>query len=148
MRVPTRGRRRVSADPPDDGSREPSRSQHERGSVTVVTAAIVGIVVVLTLGAADLGAVLVAREHAHQAADAAALAAAQELALPSAGSPQDQAAAFARHNGASLVACTCAPGSLEALVEVEVDVGHLFLLPGAHLVRSSARAVVDLAQAS
>jgi secretion/DNA translocation related TadE-like protein len=114
----------------------------------VVTAAVVGIMVVLTLGVADLGAALVAREHAHEAADAAALAAAQELALPSSGSPQDQAAAFAQHNGATLVACTCVPGSLEAVVEVEVDVGHLFLLPGSHAVRSRARAVVDLAPAS
>jgi secretion/DNA translocation related TadE-like protein len=108
----------------------------------------VGIVVVLTLGAADLGAALIAREHAHQAADAAALAAAQELALPSSGSPQDQAAAFAQRNGATLVACTCAPGSLEAVVEVELDVGHLFLLPGSHSIRARARAVVDLASAS
>ena len=120
----------------------------ERGSVTVVTAAIVGIVVVLTLGAADLGAALVAREHAHEAADAAALAAAQELALPSSSSPQDQAAAFAQHNHATLVACTCAPGSFEAVVVVEVDIGHLFLVPGDHSVRSTARAVVDLAPPS
>jgi Putative Flp pilus-assembly TadE/G-like len=115
------------------------RPRSERGSVTVVTAAIVGIMVVLTLGVADLGAALVAREHAQ---------AAQELALPSSVSPQDQAAAFAQQNGATLVACTCAPGSLEAVVEVEVDVGHLFLLPGSHAVRSRARAVVDLASAS
>jgi secretion/DNA translocation related TadE-like protein len=120
----------------------------DRGSVTIVTAAIVGIVIVLTLGAADLASALIARERAHQAADAAALAAAQELALPSSGSPQDQAAAFAQHNGATLVGCTCATGSLEAVVQVEVDVGHLFLLPGAHTVRSTARAVVDLAASS
>jgi secretion/DNA translocation related TadE-like protein len=123
-------------------------SRCERGSVTVVTAAIVGIMVVLTLGAADLGVALIARERAREAADAAALAAAQELALPGAGTPRDQAAEYAGRNGATLVGCGCEPGTLEAVVQVEVHVGHLFLMPGEHLIRASARAVVDVPGAS
>ncbi len=50
----------------------------ERGSVTVVTAAVIALLVVITMGAADVGHALVARAHAEQAADAAALAAAEE----------------------------------------------------------------------
>ena len=124
------------------------RVASQRGSVTVVTAAIAGVMMVLTLGAADLGKVLVTRERARAAADAAALAAAQELALGSGGTtPTLQAADFAGRNGATLTSCVCSRGTLEATVTVDVVVGHLFLIPGDRKIRADARAVVDLPQA-
>ena len=59
----------------------------ERGSVSMVVAAIVLLALVLSVGVTDVARVLVARSHARTAADAAALAAAQELALPSGADP-------------------------------------------------------------
>ena len=61
----------------------------------MIIGGVVAIMIVLTLGAADLGTALIARERAHAAADAAALAAAQELAMPSGSLPQIQAADYA-----------------------------------------------------
>ncbi len=116
----------------------------ERGSVTIVTAAVAGVMVALTLFTADLGAVLVSRERARAAADAAALAAAQELALPTSGTPQGQAADYAQRNGGTMISCACAAGSLEATVRVRVDIGHLFLVPGTRTIETTAHAVVDL----
>ena len=66
----------------------------------MIIGGVVAIMIVLTLGAADLGTALIARERAHAAADAAALAAAQELAMPSGSLPQIQAADYADRNGA------------------------------------------------
>jgi secretion/DNA translocation related TadE-like protein len=116
----------------------------ERGSVSVVLAAGVLVVLVLTLGLGDLGRVLVARSRARTAADAAALAAAQELAIPSRGDPEGFAVEYARANGAVLVSCRCDPGTWEAVVEVEIPVGDLRIVPGSPIVTASARAVVDL----
>ena len=124
--------------------RRANRRHRERGSVTVVTAAIAGVMVTLTLFTADLGAVLVARERARAAADAAALAAAQELALPSSGTPAQQASDYAQRNGGTLMTCDCAAGSLEATVQVRVAIAHLFLVPGGRTMEATARAVVDL----
>ena len=127
---------------PSDAASE--RFRDERGSVSVVIGGVVAIMVVLTLGAADLGTALIARERAHAAADAAALAAAQELAMPSGSLPQIQAAGYADRNGASLLTCACEPGSREALVSVSIAIRHLFLFPGTHAVESQSRAVVDI----
>ena len=120
------------------------RLRDERGSVSVIIGGVVAIMIVLTLGAADLGTALIARERAHAAADAAALAAAQELAMPSGSLPQIQAADYAERNGATVVTCSCEPGSWEAVVQVSVSIRHLFLFPGTHAVESQSRAVVDL----
>ena len=90
-RRPGAARRLVVRDRRDDaGVRDrPSgvRVRSERGSITVVAAAVIAIIVVATMGVADVGKALVARAHAQQAADAAALAAAQELALPTGSEP-------------------------------------------------------------
>ena len=110
----------------------------------MIIGGVVAIMIVLTLGAADLGTALIARVRAHAAADAAALAAAQELAMPSGSLPQLQAADYASRNGASLLSCACDIGSQEALVSVSVTIGHLFLVPGAHAVESRSRAVVEI----
>jgi len=116
----------------------------ERGSVTVIVAALVLAVLVLSLGVADLGRVLVARSQARTAADASALAVAQELVLPSGRDPVDVAAEFAARNGAVVRSCDCATGTLEATVTVEITVEDLLLVPGSHAVSAAARAVVDL----
>ena len=116
----------------------------QRGSVSVLLAAGILVVLVLVLGVTDLGRVLIARSKARTAADAAALAAADELALPTGADPAALAAEYATRNGAVLTACTCTAGTFEAVVMVEVTTGDLLLFPGVRVVVARARAVVDL----
>jgi secretion/DNA translocation related TadE-like protein len=116
----------------------------ERGSVSVLVCAGILVVAVLVMGTADLGRALVARSRARTAADAAALAAAQELALGTAEDPSVFAADYAARNGASLVSCACASGTFDVTVEVALPVGDLMLMPGSPVVTARARAVVDL----
>ena len=115
----------------------------ERGSVSVVCAAAIGIALVCTMGVADVGRALVERSHAEAAADAAALAAAQDLALGT-GDPAADATRFAADNGATLVACVCAAGGSEAVVTVRRSFAGLLLVPGTLAVEAQARAVIDL----
>ena len=116
----------------------------ERGSVSVVVAAAVGMALVVTMGAADVGRALIARSRAEAIADLAALAAAQELAFPSGLQPEQLAADYAFRNGARLVSCSCAEGTSDATLRVAVTVRG-FLLPLADRdVIGIARAVVDL----
>lgn len=116
----------------------------ERGSVSVVAAALAVVALVLALGVADLGKVLLGRSRARAAADSAALAAAQELAVPSGGNPAEIAADYAARNGAVITSCVCSSGGSEARVSVSVDVDGLLLVPGRLSVPANARAVVDL----
>lgn len=122
-------------------SRDPRR---ERGSVSVVVAAMVSAFVVLALAAADLARVLTAAATAQTAADAAALAAAQEQFLPGDLEPADVARDYAARNGAVLVDCECEREMLEAVVTVHAAIGPLLLFGDDRAVRASARAVVDL----
>jgi secretion/DNA translocation related TadE-like protein len=119
----------------------------ERGSITLVLAGTLPIVLVLTMGTADLGSVLAARSQARAAAEVSALAAAQELALPSGAEPSDLAAVYASANGATLISCACPRGGFEAVVEVRVPVGPSFFVPSATTVAARARAVVDVPSA-
>ena len=116
----------------------------ERGSVSVVLASGILVVLVLVLGIADLGRVLTVRSRARTAADASALAAAQELAVPSGLEPAALAAEYSSANGATVVSCACAAGTWEAIVEVEIAVGDLRLVPGSTVVTARARAMVEL----
>jgi secretion/DNA translocation related TadE-like protein len=119
-------------------------TRSERGSISLVVAASVGMALVVTMGAADVGRALIARSRAEAAADLAALAAVQELAFPSGEDPAQLAADYAFRNGAALVSCDCAEGTFEAVVRVRVPVRG-FLLPLVDRdVVGSARAVVDL----
>jgi secretion/DNA translocation related TadE-like protein len=118
--------------------------RRERGSVSIVVAAIVLLALVLSVGVADVARVLVARSHARTAADAAALAAAQELALPSGADPADVAAAYAERNDAILTGCICAAGTSDATVTVSIVVDGFLLVTGTRTVVARARAVVDL----
>jgi secretion/DNA translocation related TadE-like protein len=110
----------------------------------VVTVGLVSVVVAFALGAADLARVLVAVARAQTAADSGALAAAQELAIPSGLEPEDLAREYARRNGGELLECDCAVGTFEATVRVRVDAGELLLLGGHRFAEARARAVVDL----
>ncbi len=83
----------------------------ERGSATLVAVAVVGLILVLSMGVADLGRVLIARSRARTAADAGALAAVQELALPSGLDPSAAARDYVERNGALMARCPCAADS-------------------------------------
>ena len=115
----------------------------ERGSITIVATGAIVITLVCTMGVADAGRVLIERSRAEMAADAAALAAAKDLALAE-GDPAADAAAFAHHNGSELVSCSCVAGSFDAVVTVRRSFGGLLLLPGDLDVQATARALVDL----
>jgi secretion/DNA translocation related TadE-like protein len=116
----------------------------EDGSVSVLSAAIAAAIVMLALCAADLAKALDVAARAQTAADAAALAAAQELAIPGRREPNDLAAEYADRNGAELRSCTCEAGTYEATVIVRVPIGDLIVLGDGRVVDASARAVVDI----
>lgn len=117
----------------------------ERGSVSLLVAGVVAALVVLSMGAADVARVLQAASTAQTAADAAALAAAQALAIEEEGpTPRDLASEYAARNGAALEACECEPGTFVATVSVRMAVGNLFLVGGDRTVLARARAEVDL----
>jgi Flp pilus assembly protein TadG len=118
--------------------------KREHGSVSIVVAAIVLLALVLSVGVADVARVLIARSHARTAADAAALAVAQELALPSGADPADVAADYAGRNDAILTDCSCIAGTLDTTVTVTIVVDGFLLVTGARTVTARARAVVDL----
>jgi secretion/DNA translocation related TadE-like protein len=122
-------------------ARHPLRT--ERGSVSILAAALMVAIVVLALASSDLARVLTVASRAQTAADAAALAAAQELAAPTGATPGDVAREYAQRNGGELVSCTCDAGSDEAVVEVKIAVGTLLLFGGGRSVTGRARAVVD-----
>ncbi len=117
-------------------------SRSERGSVSIVAAASMAVIAALAMGCADLARVLVVVGRADTAADAAALATAQELVLPTGRVPSDVAAEYADDNGADLVECRCDAGTGEAVVTVRMDVGPMLLVPGGRTVTAQARAVV------
>jgi len=116
----------------------------ERGSISLVAAGAIVVALILSLGGVDVGRVLVAQARARTAADAAALAAAQELAIPGPVTPEEEALDYAARNGGDLVSCSCVAGSGEAVAEVRVRVGPLFLGADDRWVWARARAVVDV----
>jgi secretion/DNA translocation related TadE-like protein len=123
----------------------PRRVRSDRGSVSLLVAAVVAALIVLSMGAADVARVLHTASKAQTAADAAALAAAQALAIDEEGpAPMDLASEYAAHNGAALEACECEPGTFVATVSVRMPVGDLFLVGGDRTVLARARAEVDV----
>ena len=116
----------------------------ERGSVSVVATGVIAVIVVLALASSDVARVLATVSRAQTAADSAALAAAQELAVPSGGeTPEEAAARYASRNGAQMLSCSCSTSEREAVVEVRVAVGALLLFGSGRAVTARARAVVD-----
>lgn len=121
------------------------RKARDRGSITVLSAAVLAALVVLAMGASDVARVLHAASRAQTAADAAALAAAQSLAIDEEGpEPAALAGEYAERNGAVLETCSCERGTFEATVSVRLPVGDLFLVAGERTVQARARAQVDL----
>ena len=118
-----------------------SAREWERGSASLLVMVALLFATMLTAFAADLSRASVARGQAQVAADAAALAAAQELAVPRASEPAEVAAAYAERNGARLLSCACPIGGREATVTVALQVDLPFL-GQSRTVRASARAVV------
>jgi len=116
----------------------------ERGSVSIVLVALLGAVLVSAMGTADVGTALSAAARAHDAADAAALAVATEMAMPTGRAPEDVAAEYAARNRATIASCSCDPSRFEAVVSVRVFVGRLLLFPDDLSVEATARAVVVL----
>ena len=97
----------------------------EDGSVTVVLAAVVGLVAVLAVAVGGLSQVVAALDRAQTAADAAALAAAPVTFRPfgSSGDAVGEARRFARANGAELSRCTgCGVDRSWRVRTVEVEV--------------------------
>ena len=116
----------------------------ERGSVSVVATGMMVVIVVLALASSDVARVLAAASRAQTAADAAALAAAQEMAVPSGReTPEEAAGEYASRNGAEVLSCSCAGQEKEAVVEVRVAIGTLLLFGSDRAVTARARAVVD-----
>jgi len=111
--------------------------------VTVVSAGVMVVLAVLVMASADVARTLAAVARAQTAADAAALAAAQEQVAPGGPGPEALASRFADANGGVLLRCSCPPEGTEAQVDVAVTVGPMLLLRGTDHVVASARAVVD-----
>lgn len=116
----------------------------DEGSVSIIVAGLVAIGVVAAMAAADVVRVLATASRSQTAADAAALSAAQSLAVPDQVTPLERAREYAERNDASLESCVCEPGSFEASVVVRMEVGDLLLFGGGRSVVARARAVVDV----
>lgn len=117
------------------------RPSTERASASLVVLVALGLACILALFGADLVRAATGRARVQAAADAAALAAAQELVAPSRRSPTQLAADYARRGGAWLVACRCSAEADEAVVRVAMRVTLPFL-GQTRTVEASARAVV------
>lgn len=84
------------------------RAVTERGGVSMLFVGVVAIALVLAVGVARWGGAIGARARAETAADAAALAAARELALGgTAAQAGREAERLAESNGARLETCAC-----------------------------------------
>ncbi len=117
----------------------------ERGSVSILVVAALAALLVISMGAADVVRVLATAARAQTAADAAALAAAQTMAIPGPDEePAELARTYAAHNAGALQSCECEPESFEAIVTVSMPVGPLFLVADDRAVTATARAIVDL----
>ena len=80
------------------------RGADERGGATVLTVTCLGLLLVVAMALAEVGAWFAADRRVRAAADLAALAAASEIATD----PCGTAAAVAEANGASIVSCDVA----------------------------------------
>ena len=108
----------------------------DKAGVSILMLVVLVFGLLLTLGVGRLGIAMIGRARADTAADAAALAAADSLALGRTSTDAIEAARVtARSNGARLVVCECEGAS--AAVVVETDLGVL------GVARGRAKAVVD-----
>jgi secretion/DNA translocation related TadE-like protein len=115
--------------------------------VSIVMLAVLVVGLLLAMGAARLGGALIGRARAESAADAAALAAADRLALGGgAGEAREAASTTAASNDARLVSCDCAGTEAEVVVEVDVPAWGALSGPARARARAEVRpeCVVDL----
>ncbi len=97
----------------------------ERGSVSLLAMAAAALAVVLCVGVGRVGGAALLQARADTAADAAALAGADSLAMGLGGREAARAAAdAARHNGAVLERCDCGSTSAEVVVRIGRAHGH------------------------
>lgn len=102
-------------------SRRGVQHSRERGSGTVLTMAAIGVLLILSAAATQLGAVASAAHRARAAADLSALAGATAVS-EGAAAPCTVALELARRNGARLVLCRLETGeSLRVRVVTEVS---------------------------
>ena len=104
------------------------RSGEERGSATVLMAAIMGVVVTLGGAAMVIAGYLVGHHRARAAADLAALSGA--AAHVRAEDACSQARRIARQNGATVVRCSWVGDDIDFVVTVRTAVSTVSRLPG------------------
>ena len=118
----------------------------ERGSVAIGVG-LIGVVLMFILGVGLVGAAASTYAAAASAADAAALASAPVTFRPfgARGSPRNEAARFARANGARLVRCDCLVDRSWATRTVSVTVSRRISLPvvGVVVINATSRAVFE-----
>ena len=114
----------------------------ERGNVSVIAVAGVGLALILCLGVARVGSAVVLKARADNAADAAALAGADALALGhSASVATHDARVAASENGARLLECACSGDVAEVTVVLAGEVGRGAWPRGAEVDLSRAPAL-------
>ncbi|PPG42233.1 Rv3654c family TadE-like protein [Pseudoclavibacter sp. RFBA6] len=104
-----------------EASAPPRNLGGERGAGGVVMLAVSLLLLALTVGAVNVLSAFPAKQTAHAAADAGALAAADVASGLKPGDPCEEAARVVTANGASLEACTVS--GREAVVRVRVESG-------------------------
>jgi secretion/DNA translocation related TadE-like protein len=122
-------------------------NRREHGAVSMVMLGVLVVGLVLTMGAARLGGALIGRARADAAADAAALAAADRLALgDGAGEAHRAATETAATNDARLVSCDCSGTTAEVVVEVDIPAWGALFGPARGRAKAEVRpeCVVDL----
>jgi len=110
------------------GSRYQRGSRDQRGSGTVLMAAIMSVVVTLGAAATVVAGYLVSHHQARSAADLAALSGA--AAYASGADACDQARRTARRNGATATRCDQVGDPVDFVVTVRVVVGVRVRSPG------------------
>ena len=113
---------------------------NDRGAAGIVLVGVAALVLLFGAALGSVGAFLNARVQVSAAADAAALAAAPVTFLPfeAAGTPAEEAARFARLNGADLDRCGCPVDRSWEPRTVEVEVSRMVDLWPIGRIRVSA----------
>jgi secretion/DNA translocation related TadE-like protein len=124
------------------GERSVTVRTTERGSAAVLVLGLIAIAIVLTLAIVAVGGAVVLAGRAESAADAAALAAADSVALGRSSGACASASSVAEIDGAHLVTCDLEPDAVEVLVELAGE--HPVVL--GRPVRARSRAEVDLSR--
>ena len=118
----------------------------DRGGASILVIGWVAVVAMIGVGTAAVGTLVSAREQAHTAAEAAALAAAVATYPPAgSGVPLAQATEYAGRNGSRVVACSCPVDATLSARTVTVTTAIDIEVPifGAVTVRAAASSEFD-----